>query len=88
MIAGQQGGRIAIRSLPQEHTLRIISIGYINDEDVPGFLPVARFRIEEALIDPEGNQLCPICACCSLVAAESGPRLSSRVFFDLPKWMH
>ena len=53
--------------------MRIESISYIDTDDIPWVVPANRFRTEDALTDPEGNQLCPVFGCCSLRKARMMP---------------
>ena len=58
--------------------MRIISIEAVTltDEDLLKILqvPANRFRREDATVDLEGNEVCPVCGCCSLVKAKSARR--------------
>ena len=49
--------------------LKITSIRYIDNSEIPLLRPIRRtwiFEPEEGVIDTDGTLLCPTCRCCSL----------------------
>ena len=60
--------------------LKITSIRYIDNSEIPLLRPIRRtwiFEPEEGVIDTDGTLLCPTCRCCSL---KQVPKLFPNLF--------